>query len=144
MKVRKAHESSLLRKRSELTLRPAKQTSGRALGAAHAAKVRKEPEPVNSIFLLRALAAQELRRERNMRCRLAAADAAIRAGRDIDQWPNLQIADKAVLGLRFSVGRSPKPMPYSLWRRELAQRSGQTVPIHPNAVHAGLWHPSRQ
>jgi hypothetical protein len=50
-------------------------------------------QPVNSIFSLRALAAQKLRREQKVRCRLAAGDAAIRAGRSIDQKPNLHIAD---------------------------------------------------
>jgi len=52
---------------------------------------------VNSIFLLRALAAWEMLHERKIQCRSAAGKPAIHAYRSKDQRSNSQVADEAVI-----------------------------------------------
>ena len=49
---------------------------------------------MNSIFLLRALAAMEMPRERENTCRRAAGEPAIHADRSKDQRSNSQVAER--------------------------------------------------
>ena len=50
--------------------------------------------PGHFVFMLRALAAGEMRHERKTSCCRAAEHRAIRAGGSMDQAANLQVADK--------------------------------------------------
>ena len=66
----------------------------------------------NSYFVLRALAARKMLRERKVRCRRAAREPAIHAHRSKDQRSNSQTADLAAIRYKATNG--------SYWLSEIA------------------------